>query len=247
MNFVRLFKNKAFRFTVMVGLLLTSVLIIVAMLLGNESGNFVFQVQEGEIDKSISITEDVESGELTNRLIAEGQKNWVDTTVTHFLGDNYQAQYTSLQNLTSKGGRNVLFDAEEQGYVYAYTFYIVNTGSSLMELEIEMTMSNITKGMDNAIRVLTFNENETDVNIYQKADKEEVTYPGYYLKRPTNFINSNTVYVEDVFLQSNSGANNNKNYLKYSVLVWLEGYDPECTNDIMGGTIKFAVNIRVKN
>lgn len=245
MNFVKIFKNKAFRFTLMLGLFITSALIILAMLLGNESGNFVFQVQEGEIDKSISITEDVESGELTNRLIAEGQKNWVDTTVTHFLGDNYQAQYTSLQNLTSKGGRNVLFDAEEQGYVYAYTFYIVNTGSSLMELEIEMTMSNITKGMDNAIRVLTFNENEANVNIYQKEDETEVQYPGYYLKRPTNFIDRNTVYNEDVFLQAD--ASTNKNYLKYSVLVWLEGYDPQCTNDIMGGTIKFAVNIRVKN
>lgn len=245
MKFVKLAKNKAFQFTLMVGLLITSLLIILAMLLGNESGNFVFQVQEGEIDKSISITDDLENGELTNRLIAEGQKNWVDTTVTHFLGDNYQSQYTALQSLTSKGGRNVLFDAEEQGYVYAYTFYIVNTGSSLMELEIEMSMSNITKGMDNAIRVMTFNENEANVNIYQKADKQEQQYPGYYLKRPTNFVSNNTVYNEDVFLQASSGSN--RNYLKYSVLVWLEGNDPECTNDIMGGTIKFAVNIRVKN
>lgn len=247
MKFVKLFKSKMFQFTLMVGLLITSALIILAMLLGNESGNFVFQVQEGEIDKSISITDDLESGLLTNRLIAEGQKNWVDTTVTHFLGDNYQEQYTTLQTLTSTGGRNVLFDSEQQGYVYAYTFYIVNTGAGLMELEIEMKMSNITKGMDNAIRVLTFNENEANVNIYQKADQQEVLYPGYYLKRPTNFIDGNTVYKEDVFLQSTGDNINNKNYLKYSVLVWLEGHDPECVNDIMGGTIKFAVNIRVKN
>ena len=29
---------------------------------------------------------------------------------------------------------------------------------------------------------------------------------------------------------------------KFTVVIWLEGNDPECTNDIKGGKIKFSMN-----
>ena len=35
------------------------------------------------------------------------------------------------------------------------------------------------------------------------------------------------------------------NYMKYSVFFWLEGNDPECDEDIMGGTIKFDLTVSV--
>ena len=57
-SFVTIFRSKAFMFTLMIGLFLTSFLIIVAMLLGNQSGNFVIQVENGDVNKSISITDD---------------------------------------------------------------------------------------------------------------------------------------------------------------------------------------------
>jgi hypothetical protein len=33
--------------------------------------------------------------------------------------------------------------------------------------------------------------------------------------------------------------------MKYSVFFWLEGNDPECDEDIMGGTIKFDLTVSV--
>lgn len=247
MKYVSLFKNKAFRATLMVGLFITSALIILAMLLGNESGNFVFQVQEGEIEKSISITEDL-NGEYVSRLEAEGQKSWLDTTIGKFLGsENYDSQYAKLKELTSDTGRRVI-----DNYLYIYSFYIVNTGSGVLDLEIEMNMSNITKGLDGAIRIMTFNEYEglEGINIYQKKDDiDNVQYPSYFISKPKMFSSGNTVYKEDAFVRD--GSNNSKNYIKYSILFWLEGNDPDCVNEgeksVAGGTIKFNVDIKVKS
>ncbi len=31
---------------------------------------------------------------------------------------------------------------------------------------------------------------------------------------------------------------------KYTVVIWLEGEDPECVNDILGGTIELILRIK---
>lgn len=241
-SFVSLFKSKAFRITLMIGLFLTSLLIILAMLLGNQSGNFVFQVQDGEIEKSVMITENLD-GEYSRRLQAAGQKEWQDTTLGDFLGRSYDEQYTTLKQLTADSGRTVIGN-----YLYIYSFYIVNTGSGALNLEIEMNMSNITRGLDGAIRILTFNESDTQINIYQKQDEEETSYPHYAISRPKVFESSSKVYTEEAFVRD--GQNGSSNYIKYSIMFWLEGYDPDCVNfgekSVARGTIKFGVNIKVK-
>ena len=32
---------------------------------------------------------------------------------------------------------------------------------------------------------------------------------------------------------------------KYTVVIWLEGNDPECIDDIIGGTIKFSMDFKI--
>jgi len=32
---------------------------------------------------------------------------------------------------------------------------------------------------------------------------------------------------------------------KYTVVIWLEGEDPECVNDILGGELKMSMNFHV--
>ena len=98
-SFVTIFRSKAFMFTLMIGLFLTSFLIIVAMLLGNQSGNFVIQVENGDVNKSISITDDEEDRVYTNMLTVEGMRGMSNTTPRAFLGGTkYQQQITTLKN-----------------------------------------------------------------------------------------------------------------------------------------------------
>ena len=32
---------------------------------------------------------------------------------------------------------------------------------------------------------------------------------------------------------------------KYTVVIWLEGWDPECVDDIMGGEVKLSMNFHI--
>jgi hypothetical protein len=44
------------------------------------------------------------------------------------------------------------------------------------------------------------------------------------------------------------GANNYNDegsYIKYSVFVWVEGWDPQCTEDLYRSTIQFELKIKV--
>lgn len=239
MKFVSLFKNKAFRTTLMIGLFLTSVLIILAMLLGNESGNFVIQVESGDVEKSIGVTENIDDNVYPNKLIVKGMNGISDNTPLYFLGNSYDEQLASLKELTAEPGRKVIDDN-----LYVYTFYIVNTGNGALNIEIDMTASNVTKGMDEAVRIMTYNETDEEIHIYQKEDTvSNVQYDKYFISGTESFISDNRVYHEEAILKS--GTTENREYIKYSILFWLEGQDPECIDDIKEGTIKFAINIKV--
>ena len=239
-SIVSLFKNRAFQSALLVGLFLTSLLIILAMLLGNESGNFVISVESGDIEKSIGVTENIDENVHPNKLVVRGLTGISDNTPLYFLGNSYQEQLDSLKELTLEPGRKVL-----NQNLYIYTFYIVNTGSGALNIEISMNMSNITRGMDEAVRILTYNEADEIVNIYQQQDTQNIEYEKYFISGTTNFINDNVCYTERAVLSS--GSVENKSYIKYSVMFWLEGQDPECIDNIKTGTIKFDMNIKVIN
>ena len=71
-KFISLFRSKSFKRIMAVALLITSILIILIMLLGNQSGNFVVKVESGDASKSIAITDDYEDRVYTNKLVANG-------------------------------------------------------------------------------------------------------------------------------------------------------------------------------
>lgn len=238
MGFVSLFKNRAFQTAMLIGLFLTSVLIIVAMLLGNESGNFVIQVESGDIEKSIGITENLEENVYPKKITVQGMKGISDNTPAYFLGNNYQEQLTTLKTLTAEPGRKVFNEN-----LYVYTFYVVNTGNGALNIEFSMKISNITRNMDAAVRVMTYNETDEIINIYQKRDTVDVNYEKYFIQGTTEFLNENTAYSERAVIRS--GTVEEKGYVKYSVLYWLEGQDPECVDDIKEGTIKFGLDVKV--
>ena len=223
----------------MVGLFLTSVLIILAMLLGNESGNFVIQVESGDVEKSVGVTENIEDNVYPNKLVVKGMNGISDNTPLYFLGNSYEEQLLKLKELTEHPGRKVLDDN-----LYIYTFYIVNTGSTALNIEIDMTTSNVTKEMDKAVRIMTYNQTDEEVHIYQKEDEvPDVKYDKYFISGTESFVSDKRVYHEKAIIKS--GTTEKREYIKYSVLFWLEGQDPECIDNIKEGTIKFAMNIKV--
>lgn len=252
---VSLWKSKYFKLALLILLFIAAALIIMAMWLGNEAGQFVIRVQTGDVEKSVSVTEDyTDKNSFKPSIEAKGMENMNDYSPEYFL----QTDYEALRTLTKEPGMTNY----EEGSLYIYTFYIVNTSKSGgVGVSVELNYSHVTNHMDEIVRVLTYYEtyNVSDPEIYQKPDSlerarelnpelERIDYT-HYILTPNPFYDSSSSTQGVVFKNQhiNIGYGEN-NYVKYSVIFWLEGEDPDSEyygNDLFGGTIKFDMKISV--
>lgn len=202
-----------------------SLVIVLALFMGQDAGNFVVQVEDGTVKKTVKITESLENPEFRTRLEGSGYLNLTDTTYTMF--DD------KIESFIAKGGDFV----DEGACVYAYTFYIVNDNEEALDIKATLSYSNVTRNLDKAIRVMTISTN-TDKKVYQAKDEVEKDYGAAYPS--IELFPSETECYNEMILGIEPGES-----VKYSVLFWLEGNDPDCVDTILGGTIKFSLKLSI--
>lgn len=113
----------------------------------------------------------------------------------------------------------------------AYTFFIRNDGDKSMQYITEINIISVVKNVDDAIRVAVYKNGEKTV--YAKRNKvtqlpEDNTTP---FTSTTQVMNVSQPALE-------KGAVD-----KYTIVVWLEGDDPDCIDEIMGGEMKMKMLI----
>jgi len=111
-----------------------------------------------------------------------------------------------------------------ENYV-AYTFYIENMGETIVDYWSEIVIDDVLQDVDAAIRVRVYKNGEettyAKMSIYGTPEKGTVAFESDTLVALD--------HVEDF-------APGDKN--KYTVVIWLEGNDVDCTDNILGGEIK---------
>ena len=125
-------------------------------------------------------------------------------------------------------------DGAHNGENYiAHTFYLKNMGDEAINYIAEINITATTRGADEAIRVMVIKNGETTV--YAKGAKDSGN------PEPDTTIFAGNTKVMSVENESfESGAVD-----KYTVVIWLEGNDPECVDDILGGVVKMSMNFSV--
>lgn len=127
-----------------------------------------------------------------------------------------------------------LTDGEHNGKDYmAYTFYIRNGGREIVDYYANIAIEMEVKGVSDAVRVAVYDENG-ERTIYAKIARNGEPEPG-----TVPFVSSDLVmehYVQNFEVNDVD---------KYTVVVWLEGDDPQCIDDIIGGMIRMSMNIDV--
>ena len=225
MKSVSIFKKPV----VLIGLLgiffFLSLVIVLALFMGQDAGNFVVQVEDGTVKKTVKITESLENPEFRTRLEGTGYLNLSDTTYTMF--DD------KIESFTANGGDFV----DEGACVYAYTFYIVNDNEEALDIKATLSYSNVTRDLDKAIRVMTVSS-KNDKTVYQAKDDVEKDYGAAYPN--IQLFPSTEECYNEMILGIEPGDS-----VKYSVLFWLEGNDPDCVDSILGGTIKFSLKLSI--
>ena len=116
----------------------------------------------------------------------------------------------------------------------AYTFYLINSGDDTLSYEGEMNIENVTKGVDEAIRVAIYQNGVKTV-----YGKTKSSGAGKESDCDEEFLASTVV------MRTRKEGFKPKDRDKYTVVIWLEGNDPDCVDDIVGGTIKFNMQFHI--
>ena len=97
-----------------------------------------------------------------------------------------------------------------------------------------MTIENVTMGVDEAVRVAVYKNGEKTV--YGKTKSSGKGMEG---DCDSEFLSASLV------MRTSTEKFESKAKDKYTVVIWLEGNDPDCVDDIIGGTIKFGMNFKI--
>jgi hypothetical protein len=196
---------------------------------GQDSGNFMMSIDRDAYTRGIilSTSEDFEYAQP--RLMTDPVDEARDLTY----------RWLKISEVMDAEGN---YDDPDFDYV-AYTFYIKNNGDETVNVSYHIKITEVSRNMDDAIRVLIINDGVE--KLYQKEDAKDENdqYPVYPPSIPTaNLFTSDEIITRELF--TNFKPDDVK---KFSVLVWIEGYDPDTTDDILGGSIKMEMIFSIEN
>lgn len=117
----------------------------------------------------------------------------------------------------------------------AYTFFVENKGNEPINYWYEFIVDDVIKNVDEAIRIRVYRNGE--YKTYAKKDRitgepEKDTIPFQEIPDADS-----TIILEEV---PNLEPNQRE---RITIVLWLEGDDPDCTNNLIGGEIKMHVVI----
>ena len=123
-------------------------------------------------------------------------------------------------------------DGSHNGDNYlAYTFYLENKGSDPINYWYSILIDEVIKNVDRAIRVMIYINDEK--TIYAKANS----------KTGENEENTKSFYSEK-YAETEQRTNMQPGEIdKFTLVIWIEGDDPDCLDNLIGGEIKMHMEI----
>jgi hypothetical protein len=122
----------------------------------------------------------------------------------------------------------------------AYTFYIQNTGSETVDVTYYVRITDDTRRLKHAVRVLVIEDGVQ--SMYMMEDRIDLEDPPFY----PDIMPEGIPFLTEQMVMRKTFTNFKKGQIKkFSILVWLEGYDQDTNDDILGGSIKMAMNFTV--
>lgn len=198
-------------------ILVLLILLYIILTLIYKEGRFTISLDKNlRLNKGIVLFENSQTKEFKDELVA-AQIQFMDNISIKWIPENI--------NNEAEGSHN------GDNYI-AYTFYIQNNGDAAINYWSEILIDDVVKDVDEAVRVMVFlNDSRT---VYAKLNSvtgkpEQDTEPFYsndcvMLKERKDFKPGDTD--------------------KFTIVVWLEGDDPDCVNALLGGEIKMHMDIK---
>lgn len=199
----------------LLGMLVTIAVLFLVAFSQEKMGNFTINLNRLELfRKGISIADNGNFDGATARLSAAAVAD-----ATNIAFEDIPTDIDDLEG-GSHNGKNYM----------AYTYYVRNAGKEDLGYIARITLDSCAKGAENAVRVAVWRNGERVVYAEPAADGSDE--PGC-----TSFESDNVVctYEESDFLVGNVN--------RYTIVIWMEGNDPECVDSIIGGSVQFSMKI----
>lgn len=179
------------------------------------NGGFVIGINKGTADRyGIALTETPDSTDYRLQLDA-GEIGYITNISVNWLPQNIDNEKDGSHN-----GENYL----------AYTCYLRNLGTQSIDYYYTIYVDDVIKNLDKAIRIMVFHNGEQ--KIYAKKSASGGAENG-----TTQFYSDAIVCVEKVTDFKPSQVD------KFTIVIWVEGDDPECLDDLIGGLMKMHMEI----
>lgn len=139
-------------------------------------------------------------------------------------------------------------DGEHNGDNYiAYTFYCQNNGKETLDYYATLDVTGVAKSADEAVRVMIYKNGEP--SIYAK---KQMAYNGSdpdfgvpYEDRPQAETDATEFLSNNVVCDLKSSDFKPGDIDKYTVVIWIEGNDAECVDDIRDGWVRMRMLLSV--
>ena len=127
-----------------------------------------------------------------------------------------------------------MINGEHNGDNYvAYTFYCKNAGEEAVTYEYQVYITNMTLNIEKAVRVRLYVDGEPTDYARTKTDGTGPE-PG-----TTEFLS------ESIITRNQISGFEPGDVTKYTIVMWLEGNDPECIDNILGGEFKIDMSMTI--
>ena len=184
-------------------------------------------------DKFGSFTVRVDKYDMVNQGLSLSETPEYERSISVLHAD-MQYDMTNISGLDLPANLDMVNGAHNGKNYIAYTFYLINSGDDTISYDCYLYIDNVTKGVDEAIRVALYRNGEKTV--YGKTKSNGT---GIESDCDSEFLTASMVMKGRVE-QFEPKARD-----KYTVVIWLEGNDPDCLDNIIGGTIKFSMDFKI--
>lgn len=196
-------------------LLFLIVIYIILQIIYNEGRFTITLDSNATLESGISIYESINDTQSKRRLEATPIK-FMDNISYKWLPENIENEADGSHN-----GDNYI----------AYTFYIENKGKLELNYWYEVILDDVIRNVDEAIRIRIY-QNENPITYAKKSSLSNEAEVGTVAFKGE----------ESLILEKRADFKPGDRD-KYTIVIWLEGDDPDCVDKLIGGEMKMHMNI----
>lgn len=216
-------------------------------------GHFTINMSDAMFDEGFVLSETADFARATTHLFCEPAMDVPCISITNIPEDIDQ------------------YEGQHNENYFAYTFFIRNEGESTVGYDWELITNSESLELSRAVWIMVFEDGQ--MRFYARADEEgeAQALPAFddnsrgYIGMPLGELSADPDaqyelmaqrgvvdyyrVIPQPFVSDNIAAAGRRTDMfpgeihKYTVVMWLEGDDPDCTNDLIGGHLGMEMNM----